>query len=338
MPMGYISNGASLVTEPNPLNAPLDKERLAALAADLGRAVAGDHLCNISAVHRLPGREAVAQLVDQLLSILFPGVFGDQALREEELDTFLRDSLASARTALASHIGKALDFRASLNKAESGGAPEAAASQREPGASREEAGPGPNALEITDRFLSKLPAIRRVLGEDLLAAYEGDPAAGSVVEVLMSYPFVQTISTHRLAHELYRDGVPLLPRMLSEVAHSRTGSDIHPGATIGPGFFIDHGTGVVIGETAVIGSGVKLYQGVTLGALSFKKDDDGNPIKGIKRHPNIEDGVTIYAGATVLGGKTTIGRNSVIGGNCWITSSVPPDTVVMSERARSQHK
>jgi serine O-acetyltransferase len=183
-----------------------------------------------------------------------------------------------------------------------------------------------------------LPSIRNVLGEDLLAAYEGDPAASSVVEVLMSYPFVQTISTHRLAHALYKDGVPLLPRMMSEVAHSRTGSDIHPGATIGPGFFIDHGTGVVIGETAVIGRGVKLYQGVTLGALSFRKDEDGNPIKGIKRHPNLEDNVTIYAGATVLGGKTTIGRNSVIGGNCWITSSVPPDTVVMSEQARSKHK
>jgi serine O-acetyltransferase len=126
--------------------------------------------------------------------------------------------------------------------------------------------------------------------------------------------------------------------MMSEVAHSRTGSDIHPGATIGPGFFIDHGTGVVIGETAVIGRGVKLYQGVTLGARSFAKYSDGNPIKGIKRHPNIEDNVTIYAGATVLGGQTTIGRGSVIGGNCWITSSVPPDTVVMSEQAQRKHK
>lgn len=296
--------------------------RLEGLAADLGRAVAGDHLCNISAAHRLPGREAVAQLVDRLLSILFPGVFGDQAVREDELDAFLRDSLASARSQLASHISRALDYRASLAAGRVEG-PQGFA--------------GP-AEEITDRLLARLPSIRRVLGEDLLAAYEGDPAAGSVVEVLMSYPFVQTISTHRLAHELYLDGVPLLPRMMSEVAHSRTGSDVHPGAVIGPGFFIDHGTGVVIGETAVIGRGVKLYQGVTLGALSFPKDKDGNPIKGIKRHPNIEDNVTIYAGATVLGGRTTIGRNSVIGGNCWITASVPPDTVVMSEQARSKHK
>jgi serine O-acetyltransferase len=172
----------------------------------------------------------------------------------------------------------------------------------------------------------------------LRAAYEGDPAATSVTEVLLSYPFVQAVSAHRLAHELYLMKVPLLPRMLSEVAHSRTGIDIHPGAQIGPGFFIDHGTGVVIGETTVIGREVKLYQGVTLGALSFPKDAKGNPIKGIKRHPNIEDHVTIYAGATVLGGETTIGRNSVIGGNCWITSSVPPDTIVLSELTRQQHR
>jgi serine O-acetyltransferase len=323
------------------VNAPSDKERIASLAASLGRAVAGDHLCNISAAHRLPGREAVAQLVDLFLSILFPGVFGDQAVREEDLDEFLRDSLASARESLSSHIAKALDYRASLPERREGcaeaegDAPAVTLLQAKP-VSLEET--RIRALEITDRLLAGLPSIRGMLGEDLLAAYEGDPAASSVVEVLMSYPFVQTISTHRLAHELYKVGVPLLPRMMTEVAHSRTGSDIHPGATIGPGFFIDHGTGVVIGETAVIGRGVKLYQGVTLGALSFRKDEDGNPIKGIKRHPNLEDNVTIYAGATVLGGKTTIGRNSVIGGNCWITSSVPPDTVVMSEQARSKHK
>ena len=302
------------------------KDPLADLAAKLSRAVSGDHLCNISAAHQLPGRDAVAQLVDQLLSILFPGVFGNQVVREDELDAFLKDSLASARGALSSHIAKALDYQASLTGPRAQGSAPVAADT------------GGQAREMTDRLLNALPAIREILGEDLQAAYEGDPAAGSVVEVLMSYPFVQAISTHRLAHELYRAGVPLLPRMMSEVAHSRTGSDIHPGAAIGAGFFIDHGTGVVIGETTVIGRGVKLYQGVTLGALSFPKDKDGNPIKGIKRHPNIEDNVTIYAGATVLGGQTTIGKGSVIGGNCWITSSVPPETVVMSERAKSKHK
>jgi serine O-acetyltransferase len=259
------------------------------------------------------------------------------------LDEFLRTSLASAREALSSHIAKALGYRASFPGRREG----AEVLDGECGPSNDSSSPArmptpeetrSRALDITDRLLAGLPSIRRVLGEDLLAAYEGDPAASSVVEVLMSYPFVQTISTHRLAHVLYQEGVPLLPRMMAELAHSRTGSDIHPGAIIGPGFFIDHGTGVVIGETAVIGRGVKLYQGVTLGALSFRKDEDGNPIKGIKRHPNLEDNVTIYAGATVLGGKTTIGRNSVIGGNCWITASVPPDTVVMSEQARSKHK
>src|SRR5690606_23456275 len=194
------------------------------------------------------------------------------------------------------------------------------------------------AMEISCARFEALPCIRQMLGKVLQTAFEVDPAAVTVEIVLISYPYVQVISTHRIAHELYRAGVPLIPRMMSEVAHSRTGSDIHPGARIGPGFFIDHGTGVVIGETTVIGKGVKLYQGVTLGARSFRMDEDGLPIKGIKRHPNIEDNVTIYAGATVLGGETTIGSGSIISGNCWVTSSVPPDTVVMPERAQRKHK
>jgi serine O-acetyltransferase len=301
------------------------KDGLDALADKLGRAITGDHLANIWEGCHLPGRDAVSQVLDQLLGVLFPGVFGNQVVREGELDDFLVESLASIRQALSRQIAMALDFRASRNGPLPANDPRCLANTAK-------------GAEIAVAMLEKLPGIRQILGEDLLAAYEGDPSAGSVVEVLMSYPFVQAISTHRIAHELYREGIPLLPRMMSEVAHSRTGSDIHPGATIGPGFFIDHGTGVVIGETAVIGRGVKLYQGVTLGALSFPKDPDGNPIKGIKRHPNIEDNVTIYAGATVLGGKTTIGKGSVIGGNCWITSSVPPETVVMSEQAQRKRK
>jgi serine O-acetyltransferase len=302
-----------------------DKDRLEALAAKLGDAITGDHLANIWEGCQLPGRDAVAQVLDQLLSVLFPGVFGNQIVREDELSEFLLQSLASVRVSLSNHVAMAFDYRESLSGPLLPGDPRCGANSAK-------------ANEVTAKLLESLPTIRQVLGQDLLAAYEGDPAAYSVVEVLMSYPFVQAITTHRLAHELYKAGVPLLPRMMSEVAHSRTGSDIHPGAVIGPGFFIDHGTGVVIGETTVIGRGVKLYQGVTLGALSFPKDQDGNPIKGIKRHPNIEDGVTIYAGATVLGGGTTIGKGSVIGGNCWITSSVPPDTVVMSEKAQRKHK
>ncbi|MDQ3000574.1 MAG: serine acetyltransferase [Fibrobacterota bacterium] len=302
-----------------------DKERLEALAAKLGAAITGDHLANIWEGCQLPGRDSVAQVLDKLLAVLFPGVFGNQIVREDELSDFLLESLASVRASLSNHVAMAFDYRDSLAGPLLPGDPRCGFNSSK-------------ADQVTSALLESLPTIRQVLGQDLLAAYEGDPAAYSVVEVLMSYPFVQAISTHRLAHELYKIGVPLLPRMMSEVAHSRTGSDIHPGASIGPGFFIDHGTGVVIGETTVIGRGVKLYQGVTLGALSFPKDQDGNPIKGIKRHPNIEDNVTIYAGATVLGGETTIGKGSVIGGNCWITSSVPPDTVVMSEKAQRKHK
>ena len=302
-----------------------DQDGLQRLAGKLAQAITGDHLANIWEGCHLPGRDAVAHVLDQMLAVLFPGVFGNSVVREDELDDFLVQSLSSVRDALSHHIAMALDFRDSQSGPVEKDDPRCGANAAKGG-------------EAAGMLLESLPVIRQVLGEDLLAAYEGDPAAGSVVEVLMSYPFVQAISIHRIAHELYRMGIPLLPRMMSEVAHSRTGSDIHPGASIGPGFFIDHGTGVVIGETAVIGRGVKLYQGVTLGALSFPKDQDGNPIKGIKRHPNIEDNVTIYAGATVLGGQTVIGKGSVIGGNCWITSSVPADSVVMSERAKSKHK
>jgi serine O-acetyltransferase len=167
-----------------------------------------------------------------------------------------------------------------------------------------------------------------------VAAYEGDPAARSIMEVVMSYPGLQAIMVQRIAHILYQEQVPLIPRIMTEHAHSQTGIDIHPGAQIGPGFFIDHGTGVVIGETSTIGKHVKLYQGVTLGALSFPKDKDGNPIKGIKRHPNVEDNVTIYAGATILGGETTIGTGSEIGGNVWLTHSVPPHSKVYNQQPK----
>ena len=300
-------------------------EDLDQLAEKLTEAITGDHLANIWEGCQLPGRDAVGQVLDHLLSVLFPGVFGNQVVLEAELGDFLRRSLSSIQSSLSTQIAMALDYRSSLDNPIKVGDPRCGEHLTQ-------------AKQITQALLKKLPAIRQILGLDLLAAYEGDPAAVNVVEVMMSYPFVQAIATHRIAHELYRADVPLIPRMMSEIAHSRTGVDIHPGATIDSGFFIDHGTGVVIGETTIIGKGVKLYQGVTLGALSFPKDKDGKPIKGIKRHPNLEDNVTIYAGATVLGGETTIGRGSVIGGNCWITSSVPSETMVVSERTQSKHK
>ncbi len=175
-------------------------------------------------------------------------------------------------------------------------------------------------------------ALREVLQQDVQAAYEGDPAAVSQLEVVMSYPGLYAVAVHRVAHQLHQLGVPLIPRVMSEHAHSRTGIDIHPGATIGSGFFIDHGTGVVIGETCKIGRHVKLYQGVTLGALSFAKDEHGNLVKGIKRHPDVEDDVVIYAGATILGGDTVIGHHSVIGGNVWLIHSVPPYSKVYNSQ------
>ena len=187
-------------------------------------------------------------------------------------------------------------------------------------------------------LVSELPAIKRVLEDDIQAAYDGDPAAKSLMEIVMSYPGLHAIAVQRIAHLLYEKDVPLIPRVMSELAHSRTGIDIHPGARIGAGFFIDHGTGVVIGETCVIGRNVKLYQGVTLGALSFPKDANGNPIKGIKRHPEVRDGVTVYAGATILGGDTVVGEGSVIGGNVWLTHSVPPHSTVYNAQPKPNIK
>ena len=192
--------------------------------------------------------------------------------------------------------------------------------------------PEADAKQVVDAFVQRLPEVRKVLETDVQAAYEGDPAAMSRMEVVMAYPGMYAVTVHRLAHELYVLKVPILPRVMSELAHSRTGIDIHPGATIGEGFFIDHGTGVVIGETTVIGRNVKLYQGVTLGALSFPKDEKtGMLMKGHKRHPNVEDNVVIYAGATILGGDTVIGHDSEIGGNVWLMESIPPHSRVYNK-------
>lgn len=187
-----------------------------------------------------------------------------------------------------------------------------------------------DADQITINILEGLPGVRKIIETDIAAAYEGDPAAKSLEEIIMSYPSLEAISVFRIANLISRAGVPIIPRIMTEYAHKNTGIDIHPGATIGKSFFIDHGTGVVIGETCTIGDGVKLYQGVTLGAKSFPLDEHGNPIKGIKRHPNLEDNVVVYSGATILGGETVIGHDSIIGGNVWLTSSVPAYSTVFN--------
>jgi serine O-acetyltransferase len=190
------------------------------------------------------------------------------------------------------------------------------------------------AARVTQEFLSELAGVRSILQTDVTAAYEGDPAAISNEEIILAYPGIEAIAVQRMAHLLYRRHVALIPRIMTEWAHNKTGIDIHPGATIGPHFFIDHGTGVVIGETTVIGRRVKIYQGVTLGAKSFPKDAKGRVVKGTKRHPNIEDDVTIYAGATILG-DVTIGQGSIIGGNVWLLDSVPARTVVYQEGGKT---
>ena len=194
----------------------------------------------------------------------------------------------------------------------------------------------PKYEDVADALFAKLPAIRETLETDIQAGYEGDPAATCPEEVMLAYPAFEAISIFRIAHELYLLKVPMLPRMMTEYAHSITGIDIHPGATIGPYFFIDHGTGVVIGETTVIGEHVKLYQGVTLGAKSFAVKADGTLVKGNKRHPNIGSNVVIYAGATILGGDTYIGDNCVIGGNVWLTHSVEPGKRVLTAREQTE--
>ena len=190
---------------------------------------------------------------------------------------------------------------------------------------------GASAADLTLRFIARLPAVRTLVADDLQASFDGDPAANDLQEIILAYPTVRALSIHRIAHELYALGIPLLPRIMSEYAHDRTGIDIHPGARLGRHLFIDHGTGVVIGETAEVGDRVRIYQGVTLGAASLR---DASTLRGRKRHPTVEDDVTIYAGATILGGDTVIGTGSVIGGNVWLTESVPPGSQVVAEPPR----
>lgn len=258
------------------------------------------------------GKEAVYNILRQLRSALFPGVYEKYPIDEERVNILIGNHMRSAAISLSNWVEKAFKNECDLNMK----------NNNECTKCRDKAN------DITIRFLERLPEIRQILNTDISAAYEGDPAARSTEEILLSYPSIEAISVHRIAHVLYEMEVPLIPRIMSEYAHQMTGIDIHPGASIGPYFFIDHGTGVVIGETCTIGEHVKIYQGVTLGAKSFKLDEYGKPIKGIKRHPEIGDGVVIYAGATILGGDTHIGRDSVIGGNAWLTHSVPPGTKV----------
>jgi serine O-acetyltransferase len=265
--------------------------------------------------HNLPSQETVHAIIRELEAVLFPGYYEAAALGRRNARYAIGERCARIHQALTQEVAKSLEH---TSRCETAGdeldAPHAEA----------------RAQTLVMELLEELPAIRKVLHEDAAAAEEGDPAARSIVEVLLAYPSVRAIGIYRVAHFLHEKHVPLIPRMMTEYVHSRTGIDIHPGARIGPGVFIDHGTGVVIGETARIGRRCKIYQGVTLGALSVEKHGEAGWMPN-QRHPTLEDFVTVYAGATILGGRTVIGEGSVIGGNVWLTRSVPPGTKVQIE-------
>lgn len=251
----------------------------------------------------MPSLEALAEIMSRLKAALFPGFFGVSKVHIESIRYHTAANLDSIFRQLAEQIRRGGCF--------------ACASYATDCLSCEQA-----SAQKAMQFMERLPYLRRMLSSDAKAAYEGDPAATSAGETIFCYPSMLAMTHHRIAHELYLLGVPVIPRIIAEMAHSATGIDIHPGATIGEEFFIDHGTGVVIGETCIIGKNCRLYQGVTLGALSFPKDDEGMLVKGIPRHPILEDNVTVYAGATILG-RITIGSGTIIGGNVWVTHDVP---------------
>ncbi len=269
----------------------------------------------LSCRHVLPSRDVVISLVEELRSVLFPGYFGTSELSPETMRFHVGATLDGVIRAMEEQVMRGYCFDCE---------------ERTPSCARCR----DRARTATQTFLSRLPVVQHLLSTDVRAAYEGDPAAKSPDEAIFCYPGMLAITSYRLAHELFLLGVPLLPRIITEHAHSITGVDIHPGAHIGERFFIDHATGVVIGETCIIGERVRIYQGVTLGAKSFPLDEKGHPIKGIPRHPIVEDEVIIYSGATILG-RVTIGKGSVIGGNVWLTNSVPPGSRVMT---RSQDR
>lgn len=264
---------------------------------------------NIEVVN-VPSKHAVGAICEGLLQLLFPGFYDEQPILSSDLPATTARRVEDLTARLSDEICKSLRTR------HPGGCPLELANS------------------LVTSFLEQLPAVREILRTDVEAAYEGDPAAQSLAEIIVAYPSLETVAIQRLAHVLYNQDLPLIPRMMTEWAHSRTGIDIHPGAQLGSHFFIDHGTGVVIGETSVIGTHVKLYQGVSLGAKSFQKDDQGRLVKGGKRHPDIGDHVTIYANAVILGGDTHVGSGSTVGGNVFLMGSVPPDSLVLYEQTK----
>ena len=284
-------------------------EFITKLSAELAESYSKGKGVNHNDGSNLPRETEILEILEKLMDLIFPGFGKREAHSMEMLRFSASETIAAVYTQLSDAIHRAYSYTCSIT----GSCNACNCSEK--------------AVKSTEKLLSAIPDLRTVLLKDVQAAYDGDPAAKSLDEIILSYPCIKAIMIQRIAHILYSEGIPLIPRMMGEYAHRITAIDIHPGATLGEGIFIDHGTGVVIGETATIGSNVKIYQGVTLGALSFPKDTDGKIIKGQKRHPTIEDNVTIYAGATILG-DITIGKDSVIGGNVWLTESVPAGTKI----------
>jgi len=270
--------------------------------------------------YELPSTEQVARVVEQCRALLFPGYVGPSVARlpKTELGILIRERIDELRNTLGRQVYRALHHKQQIAQGTS--EPDCARCAEE-------------AAEITARFVGRLPHLRDQLAEDLRAAYVGDPAATGIDEVIFCYPGVFAVTVYRIAHALTVEGAPLIPRIMTELAHEKTGIDIHPGARIGRSFFIDHGTGVVVGETTVIGDRVRVYQGVTLGALSVPYGAE-RPEHAAKRHPTLEDDVVIYAGATILGGDTVIGQGAVVGGNAWVTTSVPAGARVSGSHSR----
>lgn len=264
----------------------------------------------------LPSAKKLHQIIELSRAILFPGYYGNSSINSRTVTYHIGVNVEKLFDLLTEQILSGLCF---------GSNSEEAACCCE---SKQE-----KAASLAATFISKLPAMRRILATDVEAAYNGDPAAESFGEVIFCYPAIKAISSYRIAHQLLKLGIPLIPRIITEMAHNETGIDIHPGAEIGGYFTIDHGTGVVIGATSIIGSNVKLYQGVTLGAKSFPLDESGKPIKGIARHPVLEDDVIIYSNATILG-RITIGKGATVGGNIWVTENVPPQARIVQPKAK----
>lgn len=257
----------------------------------------------------MPSIDDLKETIELIRSVLFPGYFRNSEINKETVSYYTGAKLDRIYRSMTEQIKRGFCFTCNTNDATCLDCEE-------------------RANVMTEKFIERLPDIRRMLAYDAKAAYIGDPAAKSIAETIFCYPSIMAMTYHRIAHELYKLEVPLIPRIISEMAHSRTGIDIHPGAQVGEYFFIDHGTGTVIGETCIIGNNVRIYQGVTLGAKSFQLDENGNPVKNVPRHPIVEDDVIIYSGATVLG-RITIGKGSEVGGNVWITESVPAGAKVM---------